>query len=134
MLFGFGIGINVCTILKLALNSLTLLSQVTNAVFLGEPAPLGFGFSQIAIAGAYGTPIVAVVTGELTGRYVNDWIMNVSVRRNSGVFEAESRLWYAVIHLQLPSTTPYLNIGPVISLYHCISAGLWFLVLPFRTI
>jgi hypothetical protein len=93
MLFGFGIGINVCTILKLAQNSLTLPSQVTNAVFLGEPAPLGFGFSQIAIAGAYGTPIVAVVLGELTGRYVNDWIMDVSIRRNGGVFEAESRLW-----------------------------------------
>ena len=26
---------------------------------------------------------------------MNDWIMNVCVRRNNGVFEAESRLWYA---------------------------------------
>jgi hypothetical protein len=93
MLFGFGIGINACTMLKMAEKVLTFLLQVTNAVFLGVPAPLGFGFSQIAIAGAYGTPIVAVVVGELTGRYVNDWIMNVSIRRNRGVFEAESRLW-----------------------------------------
>jgi hypothetical protein len=60
---------------------------------LGEPAPLGFGFSQIAIAAAYGTPIVAVIVGELMGRYVNDWIMDISIRRNAGVFEAESRLW-----------------------------------------
>jgi hypothetical protein len=92
MLFGFGIGINVCIIFEKIANMLMVL-QVTNAVFLGVPAPLGFGFSQIAIAGAYGTPIVAVVVGELTGRYVNDWIMNVSIRRNRGVFEAESRLW-----------------------------------------
>lgn len=84
MLFGFGIGINV-----------------TNAVFLGEPPPLGFGFSQTAIAGAYGTPIVAVVLGELTGRYVNDWIMNVSIRRNGGVFEAESRLWACYLAIPL---------------------------------
>ena len=32
--------------------------QVTNAVFLGSPPPLGYGFSQYAIAGAYGTPMV----------------------------------------------------------------------------
>lgn len=93
MLFGFGIGINVYIIPKTAPDFLIYLTQVTNAVFLGEPPPLGFGFSQTAIAGAYGTPIVAVVLGELTGRYVNDWIMNVSIRRNGGVFEAESRLW-----------------------------------------
>ncbi|KAL1674613.1 major facilitator superfamily domain-containing protein [Schizophyllum commune] len=75
-LFGFGIGINV-----------------TNAVFLGEPAPLGFGFGEFGIAGMYGTPIVAVILGELLGRYLNDWIMRTSIRRNSGVFEAESRLY-----------------------------------------
>ena len=94
-LFGFGIGINV-----------------TNAVFLGEPAPLGFGFGEFGIAGMYGTPIVslvlillpeprhpshlfqvAVVLGELLGRYLNDWIMRASIRRNNGVFEAESRLY-----------------------------------------
>jgi hypothetical protein len=42
VLFGFGIGINV-----------------TNAVFLGEPKEIGgYGFSQFAIAGSYGTPLV----------------------------------------------------------------------------
>lgn len=45
MVFGFSIGINV-----------------TNAVFLGTPPEQGgFGFSQFAIAGAYGTPIVSFV-------------------------------------------------------------------------
>jgi len=84
MLFGFGIGINV-----------------TNAVFLGSPPPIGYGFSQFAIAGAYGTPIVSVFVGELIGRYANDYIMNVSIKRNNGVFEAESRLWACYIAIPL---------------------------------
>ena len=86
---------------------------MTNAVFLGSPPPVGFGYSPYAIAGSYGTPIVrffyffmrqghliphlgqvAVVIGELVGRFMNDWIMNVSIRRNKGIFEAESRLWF----------------------------------------
>ena len=33
--------------------------------------------------------------GELVGRYLNDWIMHLSIRRNNGFFVAESRLWYA---------------------------------------
>jgi hypothetical protein len=36
---------------------------------------------------------VAVIIGELIGRYLNDWIMEFSIRRNKGVHEAESRLW-----------------------------------------
>ncbi|PFH48085.1 hypothetical protein AMATHDRAFT_66240 [Amanita thiersii Skay4041] len=84
LLFGFGIGINV-----------------TNAVFLGSPPPIGYNFSQFAIAGGYATPVVSVVIGELIGRYVNDWIMNMSIRRNNGVFEAESRLWACYLALPL---------------------------------
>ena len=37
---------------------------------------------------------VSVIIGELLGRYLNDWIMNVTIKRNNGVFEAEFRLWY----------------------------------------
>ncbi|PPQ85013.1 hypothetical protein CVT25_010402 [Psilocybe cyanescens] len=84
MLFGFSIGINV-----------------TNAVFLGSPPPFGYGFSQFAVAGGYGTPIVSVLLGEIVGRYTNDWIMNISIRRNNGVFEAESRLWACYIAVPL---------------------------------
>ncbi|KAJ6457962.1 major facilitator superfamily domain-containing protein [Mycena sanguinolenta] len=84
MMFGFGIGINV-----------------TNVVFLGTPPPFGFGFSQFGIAGFYGTPVVAVFLGELIGRYTNDFIMNFSIRRNGGVFEAESRLWACYIAVPL---------------------------------
>ncbi|KAK0495897.1 major facilitator superfamily domain-containing protein [Armillaria luteobubalina] len=105
-LFGFGIGINV-----------------TNAVFLGSPAPIGFGWSQDAIAGAYGTPIVSVLLGEFIGRYTNDWIMNTSIKRNHGVFEAESRLWACYIALPLyicgfitlgASIQNHLNTGAII--------------------
>ncbi|KAI0040199.1 MFS general substrate transporter [Auriscalpium vulgare] len=84
LLFGFSIGINV-----------------TNAVFLGTPKPVGFGFSPDGIAGAYGTPIVAVLVGEIVGHFVNDMIMNISIRRNHGVFEAESRLWACYIAVPL---------------------------------
>ncbi|KAI0345576.1 MFS general substrate transporter [Trametopsis cervina] len=76
MLFGFSVGING-----------------TNNIFLQTPQPTGYGFSQFAIAGCYGTPVVSVFMGELLGRYLNDWIMNVSIRRNDGVFKSESRLW-----------------------------------------
>ncbi|KAJ3479033.1 hypothetical protein NLI96_g9347 [Meripilus lineatus] len=84
LLFGFSIGINV-----------------TNAVFLGTPPPVGYGISQFAIAGAYGTPIVAVLIGEVLGRYFNDWVMNFCIRRNKGVFEAEFRLWTCYIAIPL---------------------------------
>ncbi|KAI0367217.1 MFS general substrate transporter [Pilatotrama ljubarskyi] len=84
MVFGFSIGINT-----------------TNAVFLGSPPPLGYGFSQFGIAGGYATPIVAVFIGELLGRYFNDWVMNISIRRNGGVFIAENRLWTCYIAMPL---------------------------------
>jgi len=84
IMFGFSIGINV-----------------TTAVFLGTPPPVGFGYSAFAIAGFYGTPIVAVFLGEFIGRFTNDWIMNLSIRRNNGVFEAESRLWACYIAMPL---------------------------------
>ncbi|KAI0264618.1 MFS general substrate transporter [Gloeopeniophorella convolvens] len=83
LLFGFGIGINV-----------------TNAVFLGTPPPIGYGFTPYATAGAYGTPIVAVFIGELIGHFLNDAVMHITTRRNNGVFEAESRLW--VCYLAVP--------------------------------
>lgn len=84
VLFGFGIGINV-----------------TNPVFLQEPKPAGYQLSQFATAGAYGTPIVAVLVGELLGRFFNDWVMNLSIRKNKGVFEAESRLWTCYVAVPL---------------------------------
>ncbi|KZT22764.1 MFS general substrate transporter [Neolentinus lepideus HHB14362 ss-1] len=81
--FGFAIGINV-----------------TMAVFLGTPPPVGFGWSQYATAAGYATPI-ALLIGEITGRYANDWIQGWSIRRNKGVFEAESRLWACYIAIPL---------------------------------
>lgn len=36
---------------------------------------------------------VAVFIGEIIGRYANEWFMNMGIRKNKGVFEAEIRLW-----------------------------------------
>jgi len=45
--------------------------------------------------GSRGSPIqVAVIVGELIGHFANDAIMRITTKRNHGVFEAESRLWY----------------------------------------
>ncbi|KAG1831128.1 major facilitator superfamily domain-containing protein [Suillus variegatus] len=82
--FGFGVGINV-----------------TNVVFMGSPPPVGFGFSQFVVAGAYATPILAVILGELGGRFLNERIMNFTIRRNKGIFEAESRLWACYVAMPL---------------------------------
>ncbi|KAF8157050.1 MFS general substrate transporter [Crassisporium funariophilum] len=81
--FGFGIGINV-----------------TNTVILQSPPPFGFGLSPTIVSGIYATP-VSVFIGELLGRYLNDWVMNREIRRNSGVFEAEARLWTCYIGIFL---------------------------------
>ncbi|KAG6379850.1 MFS general substrate transporter [Boletus reticuloceps] len=81
--FGFSIGMNV-----------------TNVVFLGTPAPVGFGYNENTVAGAYATPMVAIIIGEVIGRFVNDWILKFSIRRNQGFFEAENRLW--VCYLAMP--------------------------------
>lgn len=39
--------------------------------------------------------------GEVICRYFNDWLMNTSIRRNKGVFEAETRLWFVNFPLVL---------------------------------
>ncbi|KIJ61484.1 hypothetical protein HYDPIDRAFT_177044 [Hydnomerulius pinastri MD-312] len=82
--FGFSAGLNV-----------------TNVVFFSSPPPLGFGFSQNVVAGFYATPIVGVLLGEITGRHLNDWIMYLSIKRNNGVFEAESRLWACYVAMPI---------------------------------
>lgn len=35
-----------------------------------------------------------MILGELGGRFLNDRIMNFTVRKNKGIFVAESRLWW----------------------------------------
>ncbi|KAI5474863.1 Mfs transporter [Pseudohyphozyma bogoriensis] len=82
--FGFGIGINV-----------------TNAVFTGTPPPVGYGFSSYGTSASYATPIVAVILGELAGRYVNDMVADRLIKRNNGVFYAEYRLWTTYLAIPL---------------------------------
>ncbi|KAF8190668.1 MFS general substrate transporter [Mycena galopus ATCC 62051] len=83
---------------------------VTNAIFLGTDPPIGFGFSQTKIAAMYATPIVATILGEIVGRYGNDMIASVGIRRNKGVFEAEIRLWMCYVSLPL-YLTGFLLLG-----------------------
>ncbi|KAJ7800511.1 major facilitator superfamily domain-containing protein [Mycena olivaceomarginata] len=83
---------------------------VTNAIFLGTAPPTGFGFSQTQIAAMYATPIVATIFGEVIGRYGNDTIAAVGIRRNKGVFEAETRLWMCYFSLPL-YITGFLLLG-----------------------
>ncbi|OJA10123.1 hypothetical protein AZE42_11554 [Rhizopogon vesiculosus] len=44
---------------------------------------------------------IAVFIGEFTGRYMNDFIMNLNIRRNGGFFEVESRLWTCYVAMPL---------------------------------
>ncbi|KAJ7763453.1 MFS general substrate transporter [Mycena metata] len=83
---------------------------ITNAIFLGTAPPVGFGFSQTSISGMYATPIVATLAGEVIGRYGNDFIASVGIRRNRGVFEAEMRLWMCYVSLPL-YVTGFLLLG-----------------------
>jgi len=75
-IFGFGIGINV-----------------TNAVFVGSPPPVGYGLTGDQQAGTYFSPVFGVLVGELVGHYFNDITAYRLIKRNKGVFEAEMRLW-----------------------------------------
>ncbi|KAI0764761.1 MFS general substrate transporter [Fomes fomentarius] len=75
--------------------------HVTNTVLLALPPPNGYGYGQIQIAATYASSIVAVFLGEVLGRYLVDWLLEVAVRRNKGVFEPESRLWTCYIAVAL---------------------------------
>ena len=78
-----------------------------------------------------------MVIGELVGRYTNDYIMNVSIKRNNGVFEAESRLWYGAPFIRtfvLSISHHYDLTGHAISQFHSTSVALLHLVQPSRSI
>ncbi|KLO19176.1 MFS general substrate transporter [Schizopora paradoxa] len=92
VLFGFSIGMNL-----------------TVSLFLGEAPPVGYGKSLDTIAAVYSTPVVSVLIGQLLGTYLNDYIAFRFIRRNKGVFEAESRLWTCYISL------PFYIAGLIIS-------------------
>ncbi|KAK1218323.1 hypothetical protein PQX77_018994 [Marasmius sp. AFHP31] len=76
VVLGFGIGMTL-----------------TNAVFLGAPPPVGFGWSITGVSGGYATPLVATAIGTVLTKFGNDWILAYSLRRNKGVFVPEDRLW-----------------------------------------
>lgn len=56
-----------------------------------------------------------MLLGEVVGHFLNDWVMEVCIKRNKGVFEAEMRLW-CVLHYTYPSPI----VGPLRSFSACI--------------
>jgi len=66
--------------------------NVTLVVFVQSPPPLGYAFSGNALSAFYCTPIVSVAIGMVVYHYLNDWITNWFIKKNSGVFEPEARL------------------------------------------
>lgn len=52
---------------------------------------------------------VSVLIGQMLGTYLNDYIASKSIKRNKGVFEAESRLWYGLPHVPFEMLTNALN-------------------------
>jgi len=81
VIFGFGIGAETFSSFSssftyYSLTTLLPLSgiNVTSAVFLGSPPPLGYGLSPYITSTLYLTPIVAVVLGEVAGRFLNDGV------------------------------------------------------------
>ncbi|KAM0746165.1 MFS general substrate transporter [Meredithblackwellia eburnea MCA 4105] len=84
-----------------SLSSFSVGINVTNAVFTGSPRPFGYGFSEYGTSAGYATPIVAVLIGEVIGRYFNDMVADRLIKRNNGVFLAEFRLWTCYIFVPL---------------------------------
>ncbi|KAJ6608990.1 MFS general substrate transporter [Mycena sp. CBHHK59/15] len=79
-----------------------LFFEITNAIFLGSPLLLDSAFCHLALQECMALRSwIATFVGEVIVRYTNDWLINVSVRRNSGVFQPEGRLWACYISVPL---------------------------------
>lgn len=103
-LFGFSIGI-----------------FFTNGIFLALPiSEHGYAFDQDQISTTYITPIVAVIVGELSGRYLADALTTLCIRRNGGVFEAEHRLWATYISVPL-YVAGFVLLGAGFETHHSIA-------------
>lgn len=95
--------------------------NTTNAILLDLSRPQGFGFSEYAIAGAYATPIVATILGEVVGHFINDWVMNFCIKRNKGVFEAEMRLWICYLAVAI-YVCAFIVLGAAFQLHKGVGA------------
>lgn len=72
-----------------------------SAVFVGTPRIAGgYGLTPNQQSGSYFSPIIGALIGEFFGRYFNDWLARRQIKRNSGVFEPEMRLW--TLYVALP--------------------------------
>lgn len=88
MLFGFSIGINVSVSQRNNVCPSYSPLKTTNAVFLGTPPPVGYGFNEYAVAGAYATPIVT--SFPLPFRYSTDSAEHRSLSSSASCSDATS--------------------------------------------
>ncbi|KAF4547707.1 Hypothetical protein D9617_37g012330 [Elsinoe fawcettii] len=81
MIFAWAIGINI-----------------TTAILFATPAEFGgYGYSYNGVGFLYFIPIVAIFIGEFFGHFFNDFLANRYIRKHSGVFEPEARLFMLYI-------------------------------------
>jgi hypothetical protein len=129
--FGFGIGINVCVPRPPSAKRFLLSSSGYECCFHRHSGPhrvrilsiwnrwrvrYTSGWSPVLgrlYSRSPGTSTqVAVIIGEVIGHFSNDAIMRVSTRRNKGVFEAESRLWWVRSACLLGRSSNSSMVGP----------------------
>ncbi|GAA6018455.1 hypothetical protein JCM11491_007004 [Sporobolomyces phaffii] len=72
---------------------MSLRINVTSSIIFSLPAPIGYGFNLKTISFLYFTPLVALTIGEIFGHYANDRVASSYVRRHSGLFRPECRLY-----------------------------------------
>ncbi|KAG1894641.1 MFS general substrate transporter [Suillus fuscotomentosus] len=108
LVFGFSIGVNVGVSVATCSNKLTdfCRRQMLSSWDLLLPSDLTLANMpwlermrlQLQVFSVYE---VAVLLGEIIGRYVNEFIMYLHIRKNGGFFEPESRLWTCYLAMPL---------------------------------
>lgn len=88
MNFAWAIGINISA----------------SILFASPPEMGGYGYTAQQLGFLYFTPLVAIFLGELFGHFFNDFTARRFVRKHSGVFEPEVRIWtiYIAIFFMAP--------------------------------
>ncbi|KAI9717812.1 MAG: hypothetical protein M1812_004541 [Candelaria pacifica] len=68
--------------------------NITSSVLLETPRlARGYGFTARGIGFLYFTPFVAVIIGEFFGHFFNDFLAHNYIKRHSGLFKPEVRLY-----------------------------------------
>ncbi|KAF7186725.1 Efflux pump radE [Pseudocercospora fuligena] len=72
--------------------------NLTSSILFATPVEDGgYGYATKQVGFLYFTPVVAVWLGEAFGHVFNDWIARRYIRKHSGTFRPEVRLWILYI-------------------------------------